>query len=261
MLETLVVLLALYKEYVPATVRVSIYALAIIGLVGLFAPEYIPFEFFYFWKMNGNLGDWLLASWPIFAWGGGLTLLAALFFPSRLVGLEKYEDMGAGQAFKHGFKTSLWAGVTEEVAFRWLFFLAAIFFVQFTSWCFFDWIKVIGFFGQYNVRYGYIEVAHHVLAGPVSNFLTLGYLHDWIFYSPFHINGWAVGAALLLANATFRDGHKYGGLIGWINSWFIGMYLFWLMFSYGLLAAIIAHFVYDLCVFWIMATVVYFRER
>jgi hypothetical protein len=33
------------------------------------------------------------------------------------------------------------------------------------------------------------------------------------------------------------------------NVWAVGMVMFWLLFNYGLIAAILAHFLYDLCVF------------
>ena len=80
-----------------------------------------------------------------------------------------------------------------------------------------------------------------------SSFLTLGTI-DNILYHPF---GWFVGAGIILANAKFRDGHKYQGKFGFINSWFIGMYLFWLMFEYGLVACIVIHFLYDMLIFFI----------
>ena len=60
---------------------------------------------------------------------------------------------------------------------------------------------------------------------------------------------WFVGAALLSANAMFRNGHKYQGPIGIVNSWYIGMFLFWIMFQFGLIVAIIVHILYDVIVF------------
>ena len=54
---------------------------------------------------------------------------------------------------------------------------------------------------------------------------------------------------MLYTNAFFRDGHRYQGPIGVLNSWFAGMFLFWIMFTYGLPAAILVHFMYDFLIF------------
>ena len=81
--------------------------------------------------------------------------------------------------------------------------------------------------------------------GPVVNFLTLGHLQPYLLGSL----GWAVGAAIISSNGKFRDGHAYQGLFGWINAWFCGMFFFYLMFTYGILASIIVHFLYDILIF------------
>ena len=67
---------------------------------------------------------------------------------------------------------------------------------------------------------------------------------------------WAVGAAVVSANIFFRDGHKYQGPFGVLNAWFIGLVMFWVMFTYGVWPAIICHFLYD---FLIYATVAFMR--
>ena len=60
--------------------------------------------------------------------------------------------------------------------------------------------------------------------------------------------GWARPQFVILATtgsvgraaaAALVMGHKYQGLFGLINSWFIGMYFFYLMFTFGLVAAIV----------------------
>lgn len=38
-------------------------------------PDVVPFGFFEFWKIEGTAGQWLVSSWPIFAWGAGVTLV------------------------------------------------------------------------------------------------------------------------------------------------------------------------------------------
>jgi Type II CAAX prenyl endopeptidase Rce1-like len=66
-----------------------------------------------------------------------------------------------------------------------------------------------------------------------------------------------LGAAVISSNATFRRAHQQLGYLVVLNSWIIGIVLFWLMFNYGLVASIIAHIAYDLVVF---ATVVALRR-
>ena len=56
---------------------------------------------------------------------------------------------------------------------------------------------------------------------------------------------WGIGAGMLAANAFFRDGHKYQGNFGMVNSWFIGMYMFHILFTYGLPECMFAHFAYN----------------
>ena len=136
-----------------------------------------------------------------------------------------------------GLATSLIAGIGEEISFRWLFFMDNI--IGCTIANFF----LLGFIGC-----GIPEFFHMYVAGPIANFTTFGALEPWIY----HVSGWAVGASVLATNAFFRDGHKYQGPFGIINSWFGGMYLFWVMFRFGLPAAILVHFLYDFLIFLVL---------
>jgi hypothetical protein len=55
--------------------------------------------------------------------------------------------------------------------------------------------------------------------------------------------------ALFYINLKFREGHKYQGPFGMANSYFFGLFMCHLCFTYGLLYAIIAHFLYDAIIF------------
>ncbi len=55
--------------------------------------------------------------------------------------------------------------------------------------------------------------------------------------------------AVLWSNAQFREGHRYQGPAGMLNAYVFGLYMFAIAFRYGLLYAIVAHFVYDLVLF------------
>lgn len=133
-----------------------------------------------------------------------------------------------------GLGISVWAGVVEEICFRWLLFFGAIILIPFLDWV--VWLAT----GLHLVKWFYAEIVC-----PIANFFTLGYLQPILLDG----YGWAVGAAVITANGQFRNGHAYQGFIGFTMSWFFGMYMFWNMFEYGLIACILIHFVADLCVF------------
>jgi hypothetical protein len=200
-----------------------------IAVVGKLWPSMIPYGAFDFWPTKGSVGDWLRSSWPAFAWGGGITAIVSFATRNRRETNRNAENILFGGAL-----ISLWAGVVEEICFRWLIFLSSIFWVQV-----FNFI-LLGFMG-----WGIPEHLFLWIFRPLADFTTLGGLHDAL-YSP---HGWAVGCALLGANGLFRNAHKYLGPFGVVNSWFMGMFFFWLMFSYGLPAAMLVHFLYDLLIF------------
>lgn len=140
----------------------------------------------------------------------------------------------AGEVFALGTIISIFAGVTEEIAFRWLLFFGGFLTLGATNWLFFG---AMGF--------GIPEWFFTHLWGPLANWTTLGYMEPYIN----HPSGWLFGGTMLSVNAFFRDGHKYQGVFGWVNSWFLGMFFFYVMFNYGLLAAIVIHFLYDFLIF------------
>ena len=204
-------------------------AMILVLMVKKFWPETIPFSFLYFWKINGSLWEAVKTSWVPFAWGTGMTALIAMFTRN-----DPEHNRNAEVHMLGGLVISIWAGVAEEICFRWLLFYGAIVGTQVVNWFFFGWLG-----------FGIPEWFYLHIMGPVANFFTLGYLHS-ILFNGF---GWAVGSAVIISNGKFRDGHAYLGWLGYINSWFLGMFFFWLMFHYGLFAAILVHFLYDLFIF------------
>jgi hypothetical protein len=196
-------------------------------------PSVVPFEFFEPWKSKGGFVAGIVAAWPFYAWGFSLTFIRCIMTRNDCELNRDAEGFLAG-----GTLFSLWAGVWEELAFRWLFFLDNIVTVKIGNFLFF------GFLG-----FGFAEWFHLHVWGPLANLTTFGALEQYIY----HPSTWAVGAAMLTTNTFFRDGHKYQGPLGWINSWFGGMFLFWIMFNYGLTASIAAHFLYN----FIITAVVY----
>ncbi len=207
----------------------AIGALILIGLTKLIRPQTIPFDFLHFWKINGSLLEAIKLSWIIFAWGI-LINVVVLVFSQRKPSYKDDAEVNLGI----GFLISIWAGVMEEICFRWLLFYGVIVSLQIVNWMFFGCLG----FGIAEWFYSYFLI-------PIANFTTLGYLEPILIDK----YGWAVGAALISVNGRFRDAHAYQGIFGIINSWFLGMFFFYLMFNYGLIPAIFVHFLYDMLIF------------
>ena len=132
-----------------------------------------------------------------------------------------------------GLLISTWAGVVEEMIFRWIIFYTMIFFVQFAS----------------LMMCGIIEWIYLYIEAPIYWCLSFGYL-EWLLYDQDY---WFIGAGAVAANIKFRNGHTYQGWFGMLNSYVGGFVLFWIMFNYGLPAAIAVHFLYELVIYMTLA--------
>ena len=208
-------------------------------------PDLIPFTFLEVWDDHGTgFVDWMLVGWPVFLWGVSVSMFMTIV-RNKPVMTTDGRMVKPENIFIIGTLISLWAGITEEVAFRWLSYYGVFLGIWLTNFLFF------GYFG-----FGIPEWFHLSIWGPLANWTTFGYLESYIF----HETTWIAGGAMLAVNALFRDGHKYQGPVGWINSWFLGMYFFWVMFNYGLFAAIVIHVFYDFFIFSALALYVLFTQ-
>jgi len=215
-----------------------------IFLVKLIFRDYaVPFGLFEFWKIKLSLWSAIKASWLLFAWAFVVTVVRLLFLKIDADTSRYAEDI-----LIWGFIKSSLAGIQEEILFRWLVPLNLIWAVKLSNFVLLGWIGCI--FSKLTFL-GIPRAIFLLIRGFLADILTLGRMHS-ILYHPL---GWFVGAAVLAANKKFRNGHKYQGTFGYINSWFVGMYFFWLLFNYGLVAAIVMHFLYDMFIF----VVGYFR--
>jgi hypothetical protein len=250
-------------------------------------PSVFPFDLTdpLFWTPRGSPGEWLTQAWPILAWGSGVTaILAILKGPPEPHASVLDLLMGRGRPsaaaqLKAGFFVSLRAGVTEELFFRWVRWFAAIAGCLVALWMWTFMMVVVLIIGTVSLLagdagakiFGFIAIVfsglllyfdlnpqfiHEAFVGPLADWVTLGLLHDYLF----HPHSWAVGAGILASNALFRDGHKYQGLLGWVNSWFLGMYFFYVLFSFGLGAAVLIHFAYDMGIFATRALITAIRD-
>ena len=205
-------------------------AFVVIALFEWLWPNVIPFRMFQVWEVKGNLLEAVIMSWPLFLWGIALNFY--LLFKSKN---EPEVNRHAEQILVTGCGISVFAGFFEEVSFRWLIFFDSIIGYKLLNWLFFGW-SCFGIADEW--LYANIEA-------PLVNLITGGYFQPQL-YSEL---GWAVGAAMLSSNGKFRDGHMYQGPAGWLNAWIAGMFFFYLMFHYGLLASILVHFLFDLAIF------------
>lgn len=220
---------------------IAIGAFLFIGGLVFFWPSLIkPFSFFEFWTTKGDFWEAVKGAWPWYAWGFGATFLSRVFSKTSLTQVIPTE------MFVHGTVISIWAGVAEEIAFRWLFFFSAVVILQLFNWIF------GGFMGLELIHWLY----QYILC-PVANFFTLGYLEPYLLNG----YGWVIAAAVISSNGLFRNAHAYSGLLGFINSWFFGMYMHWVVFKYGILPAIFIHFLYNFIIFTLEAIASIFMNR
>ncbi len=219
------------KNKPPKYLQRFVISIIVIGLATWLAPHAIPEAAVPDLVSSGSVITWIYTARFFLLWACAANIVIIFFFRSIL---DKLDKSSSSEILTKGFFISLLAGTWEEIAFRFVYFLSAIVTVQIGNFLFF------GFLGFGIPEWFYLHVA-----GPIANFTTLGYLEPYLFFE----GSWAVGAAILSANAFFRDGHKYQGVFGWINSWFGGMLFFYLAFNYGLLSAIFIHFLYDMICF------------
>ncbi|MBI2030726.1 hypothetical protein HYT05_03820 [Candidatus Kaiserbacteria bacterium] len=212
---------------------VCVWALVLggIGYVIWHTSDTLPFGFWQFWHIRGSLWEAVIGAWPIYLWGAGLTALVAF---TRWNGYTAQPI----HIFTKGFLVSLLAGVLEEIWYRWLIFFLAILMIPVMDYL------LLGFWGLHGIQWIYVAILC-----PIANFFTLGYLEPYLLNG----HGWAVSAAIISANGRFRNAHKYLGPFGYVNSWFLGVYFFWVMFNYGIVVAMIIHFLYDLFIFTVPA--------
>ena len=245
-------------------------------------PDVIPFEALGapFWDIRGNPGSWILAVWPIFVWAIAVNVFYGwVRMGDALARYLRFLEPSGVEVLGWGTLISLIASIREEIMFRWLFYLAGIAGVVFSNWLFGTvflyillgllalgltiWVAnsfkaplfaiLTGAFSPLGVvmfiRSGGcldpIQWFYGVIFVPIADWTSFGLMHSVLYQE----HSWAVGAAVVSANILFRDGHKYQGWFGMVNAWYIGLVFFWLMFNYGLLAAIFCHFLYDFCVY------------
>jgi hypothetical protein len=175
-----------------------------------------------YWLLTNDIGGALLKSWPLYVYAASLSTI--IFFSGRKNSLGIVDDtvIFAGDIYK-----SVMAGILEEVGFRCFFIFTSMVVITVTNWL--TWGLVLWLYG-------------HLLI-PAMHLVSFGMLDPVLYATPLLFT-----AAMLSANVKFRNGHKYQGLFGFINSWLIGFYLIYVMLTQGLLIAIGVHMIYDIII-------------
>lgn len=190
-------------------------------------PSLLPFPVFFLWIVRCNLGQALAVI--------GISLLRAIIVNGTISLCTKNKPEDNEQAEKiivPGILISIYAGVSEEIDFRWLYFTLSILASKLANVCTFGlicWLQVHAW-------------------GPLLDWLTLGFLREYLV----GLSVWPISAAIMAANGKFQDAHQYQGPSGMISSWYGGMFYFYIMLHYGLPIAILAHLSYDLMTFLII---------
>lgn len=235
----------------------------VVFLTELWFPGFFPYHYFTSWDPRP---DDVQKFWPLFAYGGILALIVSVL-TARSTRLDQ-------EIFGWDMLTSVLAGIWEELGYRWLFICTAMIGLIFSNWIFSTVLGiVIGgalalfglkllagsklitvVIGVFFIVFGVgiiwlcwqtdpiFWLYDHVII-PIVNFVTFGQFQE-IFYGSKYPKLFVFG--MIAANANFRDGHKYQGLYGMLNSWIIGFVMMWAMLNYGLMCAVWLHVLYDI---------------
>ena len=195
--------------------------------------------------------------WPLFLWGLALSAVTAVGARS-----SPYDETLLGWSLVTGWFAAIW----EEFAYRWFYICFGMIGIIFMNWLFgsmFGWVLAAGFlllaiklFLDDEALIGLLLLVpafacalfarhadplfwlYETVFMPILNFASFGAYTDIIDptqYDPVFIMG------AIAANAWFRDGHKYQGLFGVMNSWLAGFVLLYATLNYGLLTAVVIH--------------------
>lgn len=183
---------------------------------------------------KGFVATGLVHVWWLFAWAAAMPLLLSLIARQPSIH-SKPRQIGVG------WWTALNSGVWSEIVYR--AFLPLIFMVTLRA---LDAV-FLGFAHIHVVR----GLFHYVVWA--ANQLTFHALAPQLLHQGF----WVFGAAIVLAGIKFSEDHPYQRGFGKINLWFVSMTMFWLVFHYGLLTAIVARVLFE----GIFLTMVALRSR
>lgn len=174
---------------------------------------------------------------PLFIFGVGTNIFKRIFQNPPYIVPDPI------QVLVVGFKVAILAGFLEELTYRGLFFIAGMVMLHTLNFLVFGWLG-----------FGVVDWMYSSILLPIADWTSLGYLHTYLFDT----RTWLIGGSIVYANVFFRDAHFSYGWLSWVVSWFLGMYFFYVMFTCGLGAAMLAHFLYDFLIFFTGAVMAWF---
>lgn len=238
-----------------------------VGVIEFYFPNFFNFPYFYF---SPNA---IAYFWPLFVYATVLSLITAIDITST-------KDDNANYLL--GALTGLMAGVWEELGFRWVYICFGMIAIMFANWLwgsFFAWFFIL-LFGFVLIMGVLLVITQHgedqakgilmtvfgaimcplsfyihgafpdpiywlydMVVLPVINFVTFGGFSSILIHEGAYPALFIYGA--VSANAKFRDGHKYQGPFGIINSWLIGFVMLYTTLNYGLFTAMLLHCLYN----------------
>jgi hypothetical protein len=231
-----------------------------LAIIHFFFPDFFHYPYLKWggWKSVGEF-------WPLFVWSFVTAVLSGIQKVSFITSKRRNEYLGIG------LLTGNLAGAWEEFGYRYVFIAYALIGLMWTNWLVgvgLLWVGVIALtcFAIYLMsedeglgasivavvaivlgillwKYGHkVNIVYWLndIVRSVANFTTFGQMKS-VLYIPDTLFIFAA----LSANAWFRDGHKYQGLFGVINSWYAGMILLYATVSYGLFTAMVIHEAYN----------------
>jgi hypothetical protein len=249
-------------------------SLAFVGAAALgiaFIDHFFPSFFSYPYFGKPFLLTNVYRFWPLFAWAAfASTCLRMLFERSAAAGSD-------GEIFFRGAITSILAGLWEELGYRFAFIPYAMLFILAVNWfwgfglgwflaavCGIGAIGMLASEGSFLFKafvalilialacvFGYWAQASEPVFWlcdrillPIANLMTGKEMEDILIRGSVNTHLFVLG--IFIANTWFRDGHKYQGPIGYVNSWYVGMVLIYATLNYGIVTAIVLHALYDI---------------
>ncbi|KND51912.1 MAG: hypothetical protein ABA06_01480 [Parcubacteria bacterium C7867-001] len=260
-------------------VKILLLLLCVFGGLGAlvlhhFWPTFFIYPYLYLSK------DWthdVLRFWPLLACGAGLSCAIYIFKPDTLSDSRPSQDEGL---LVEGMFRSVSAGVLEEAWFRGIGVMYAMLLLVVFNWFWgvAGWVVAViaaglgviffislflrnmdaPFLGRllltglaalvvwavFKLNHDPVFFIYKNILYPIADFMTLKLMHP-VFYGK---EPAMLIIGMFAANAWFRDGHKYQGLLGAVNSWYAGCVLMFATVNYGIFVAIIVHALYDIMV-------------
>jgi hypothetical protein len=211
------------KNHIVLVIAIVI-SIIIWGITNSLYPGvyYNPFKYL---LLTDNIYSSVLGCWPLFLYCIVTVVIIHYITSRRLLWRERNFDKGKTLAVN--IYVSIMAGLLEEVGYRGAFIFLGMASIAVTDFFFF----------------GVSTWLVQNISLPLVDLITFGLMHNVLYGFPVLLMGGA-----LTANIWFRDGHEYLGFVGFVNSWFVGLYMITIMLTQGLIVAIIAHAIYDLII-------------